>query len=178
MTKIYFIRGQNVMLDKDLALLYKVTTGNLNKDVARNLKRFPNDFMFQLNKNEFENLIFHFGTSSWGGVRKLPKAFTEQGVAMLSGILNSERAISVNIEIMRVFTSIRKTLANNSEIIIEIEKIKNKLNSHEKNIELVFQYLDELMIKHEEKKLKTISKNKIGFKIGSWNQTAKISNPC
>lgn len=102
--KIYIIRDQKVMLDRDLAELYQVTTGNLNKTVQRNSKRFPEDFMFQLNDQEFRNLIFQIGTSSspdngsgWGGTRKLPYAFTEQGVAMLSGILNSERAIAVNI---------------------------------------------------------------------------------
>ncbi len=98
--KIYFIRGTKVMLDRDLAELYGVLTGNLNKAVKRNIKRFPEDFMFQLTKEEFENLIFQFGTSSWGGTRSLPYAFTEQGVAMLSGILNSDRAINVNIQIM------------------------------------------------------------------------------
>ena len=88
------------MLDKDLAVLYGVTTGNLNKAVKRNIKRFPEDFMFQLTKQEFDNLLFQFGISSWGGIRTLPYAFTEQGVAMLSGVLSSDRAIQVNIQIM------------------------------------------------------------------------------
>lgn len=109
---IYEIRGVKVMLDKDLADLYHVTTGNLNKAVKRNLKRFPSDFMFQLNKTEFEqlknDLIFQNGISSWGGTRKLPYAFTEQGLAMLSGILNSDIAIDVNISIMRAFVALRK----------------------------------------------------------------------
>ncbi|MXV15616.1 ORF6N domain-containing protein [Hufsiella ginkgonis] len=96
MNKIYVIRGYKVMLDKDLAELYEVTTGNLNKAVARNLKRFPDDFMFRLDE-EFKNLLFQNGIARWGGTRILPYAFTEQGVAMLSGILNSDRAISVNI---------------------------------------------------------------------------------
>src|ERR1700752_774139 len=90
MNKIYYIRGQKVMLDSDLASLYKIETKNLNKAVKRNLKRFPLDFMFQMNKREFEILKFQFGTSSWGGARKLPFVFTEQGVAMLSGILTSD----------------------------------------------------------------------------------------
>ena len=107
-SKIYLIREKKIMLDKDLALLYGVTTGNLNKAVKRNIKRFPEDFMFQLSKQEFENLIFQFGTSSWGGTRNLPFAFTEQGVAMLSGVLNSDRAIQVNIQIMRIFTKLRE----------------------------------------------------------------------
>jgi hypothetical protein len=88
----------------DLAELYKVTTGNLNKAVSQNISRFPYDFMFQVTKEELDNLIFQFGTSSWGGRRKLPYAFTEQAEAMLSGVLHSERAITVNIQIMRVFT--------------------------------------------------------------------------
>lgn len=114
-SKIYEIRGQRVMLDRDLAELYQVTTGNLNKAVKRNIRRFPPDFMFQLTKEEFEklrnDLIFQFGTSSWGGTRKLPYAFTEQGLAMLSGILNSDVAIDVNISIMRAFVAIRRMAA-------------------------------------------------------------------
>ena len=111
-SKIYEIRGQRVMLDRDLAELYQVTTGNLNKAVKRNIRRFPPDFMFQLNKEEFEklknDLIFQNGISNWGGTRKLPYAFTEQGLAMLSGILNSDIAIDVNINIMRAFVAIRR----------------------------------------------------------------------
>ena len=103
------------MLDKDLAELYHVTTGNLNKAVKRNIKRFPSDFMFQLNKTEFEqlknDLIFQNGISSWGGTRKLPYAFTEQGLAMLSGVLNSDIAIEVNISIMRAFVSLRRVVS-------------------------------------------------------------------
>ncbi|MBU0696493.1 MAG: ORF6N domain-containing protein [Bacteroidetes bacterium] len=102
--KIHFIRGQNVMLDKDLAELYQVSTGNLNKAVSRNIKRFPDDFMFQLNEEEFKNLIFQNGTSSWGGTRKMPKAFTEQGVAMLSGVLNSDKAIGMIIILIKKYT--------------------------------------------------------------------------
>jgi len=109
---IYEIRGQRVMLDRDLANLYQVTTGNLNKAVKRNIKRFPPDFMFQLTKEEFQklrnDLIFQNGISSRGGTRKLPYAFTEQGLAMLSGILNSDIAIDVNISIMRAFVAIRR----------------------------------------------------------------------
>lgn len=108
--KIYLIRNQKVMLDRDLAGLYDVTTGNLNKAVKRNSLRFPEDFMFQLTEKEFKDLIFQNGTSSWGGTRKLPYAFTEQGVAMLSSVLKSERAILVNIHIIRVFTRMRELL--------------------------------------------------------------------
>ena len=114
--KIHGIRGQCVILDYDLAELYQVTTGNLNKAVKRNIRRFPPDFMFQLTKDEFEelkrNLIFQFGISRWGGTRKLPHAFTEQGGAMLSGILNSAIAIDMNIAIMRAFVAIRRMTAS------------------------------------------------------------------
>lgn len=124
MNKIYIIRGQKVMLDVDLADLYQVQTKVLNQQVKRHLKRFPEDFMFQLSVTEFENLKSQFVTSSWGGTRKLPFVFTEQGVAMLSGILNSDRAISVNIQIMRIFTKIRQMLTDTTELRLDIEKIK------------------------------------------------------
>jgi len=150
------------MLDKDLAELYQVTTGNLNKAVSRNKSRFPEDFMFQLYEEEYKNLIFQNGISSWGGTRKLPYAFTEQGVAMLSGILHSERAIQVNIRIMRIFTRIKHILNNHSELNLEIEKIKNKLNNQGKNMEIVFKYLDELISKQTEKK----TFPEIGFIVG------------
>jgi len=103
LSKIYFIRGQKVMIDTDLAELYEVETKQLKRAVRRNIERFPDDFMFQLIGEEFENLLFQFGRSNWGGTRSFPYAFTEQGVAMLFGILNSDRAIAVNIQIMRIF---------------------------------------------------------------------------
>jgi len=161
MSKIYIIREVKIMLDKDLAELYEVSTGNLNKAVQRNIKRFPDDFMFQLNDEEFKNLIFQNGISNWGGTRKLPYAFTEQGVAMLSGILNSDRAIAVNIQIMRIFTRIRQMLADNTELRLEIENIKKKLDNQDKNMEVVFQYLDQLL----EKKDEIIQHNSIGYKL-------------
>ncbi|HLP11762.1 MAG TPA: ORF6N domain-containing protein [Flavobacteriales bacterium] len=161
MNKIFLIRGQKVMLDKDLADLYNVTTGNLNKAVNRNIKRFPPDFMFQLNNQELKNLIFQNGISRWGGNRKLPYVFTEQGVAMLSGVLSSDRAIQVNIQIMRVFTRIRQMLIDHTELRLEIEKIKSKVDNQSKNIELVFQYLDELIEKREKKE----PRKKVGFII-------------
>ena len=158
--KIYFIRNTKIMLDKDLADLYGVLTGNLNKAVKRNIKRFPEDFMFQLTKIEFDNLKFQFGTSSWGGARNLPYAFTEQGVAMLSGILNSDRAINVNIQIMRIFTKIREVLTDQLSVKLEIEEIKKKLENQDKNIEVVFSYLDELM----EKQANPLPRKQIGYK--------------
>ena len=159
--KIYFIRGLQVMLDRDLASLYGVSTGNLNKAVKRNIKRFPEDFMFRLTEEETKNLIFQIGISSWGGLRKLPYVFTEQGVAMLSGILSSDMAISVNIQIMRIFSKLREMLTENLTLKIEVEAIKKKLSNQDKSIELIFSYLDELIEKSETNK----SRARIGFKI-------------
>lgn len=161
MNKIYVIRNQKVMLDIDLAGLYQVETKVLNQQVKRNLKRFPDDFMFQLTQLEFENLKSQFVTSSWGGKRKLPLVFTEQGVAMLSGILNSDRAIAVNIQIMRIFTRVRQMLTDNTELRLDIEKIKKKLDNQDKNMEIVFRYLDELL----EKKENPVPRTKIGYKM-------------
>ena len=133
-SKIYEIRGHKVMINRDLAELYQVTTGNLNKSVQRNIKRFPSDFMFQLTKEEFDqlktNLIFQNGISNWGGTRKLPYAFTEQGPAMLSGISNSDTAIQVNINIMRAFVAMRRLISNppvdkNAELREEMKKLKD-----------------------------------------------------
>ena len=119
------------MLDKDLADLYHVTTGNLNKAVKRNQKRFPLDFMFQLNQEEFqklkENLIFQNGISNWGGTRKLPYAFTEQGLAMLSGLLNSDIAINVNINIMRAFVQMRQALITINNAQLQLEQIRSEV---------------------------------------------------
>lgn len=124
--KIYTIRGYKVMLDRDLAELYLVDTKRLNEQVKRNLKRFPDDFMFQLTSTEFEILKSQIATSSWGGARKLPFVFTEHGVLMLSSILNSNRAIEVNIQIMRIFSKIRKVLADTSEVRILIDELRRK----------------------------------------------------
>jgi len=124
---IYEIRGQKVMLDNDLAALYEVETFNLNKAVKRNIERFPEDFMFQITKDEWENLIFHFGISSLqhGGRRFMPYAFTEQGVAMLASVLNSPKAIIVNINIMRAFVELRHYVHSKSknEQIGELRKL-------------------------------------------------------
>ncbi|ADV42331.1 ORF6N domain-containing protein [Bacteroides helcogenes] len=132
--KIYEIRGQKVMLDKDLAELYQVEVRVLNQSVKRNIKRFPSDFMFQLSEDEWGNLKSQFVTSSWGGTRKLPFAFTEQGLAMLSGVLNSDIAISVNISIMRAFVAIRKALpqVNTNK---ELEELKQRVKELEDSSE-------------------------------------------
>ncbi|SHJ00739.1 ORF6N domain-containing protein [Desulfatibacillum alkenivorans DSM 16219] len=140
--KIYVIRGLKAMLDRDLADLYEVETRVLNQAVRRHLKRFPDDFMFQLNKEEFENLKSQFVTSSWGGVRKMPLAFTEQGVAMLSGVLNSDRAIEVNIQIMRAFVKMRCLVLDNAELKRELSELKNLT---EERFQVVFEVLDRLV---------------------------------
>jgi DNA-binding PadR family transcriptional regulator len=124
---VFFVRGEKVMLDADLARLYGVTTGNLNKAVKRNQARFPGDFMFQLNDKETENLIFQSGRSRGrGGRRHQPYAFTEQGVAMLSSVLNSERAVQVNIAIMRTFVQLRRLMDSNRELARKIEALEKK----------------------------------------------------
>lgn len=159
-SKIFYIRGQKVMLDGDLAELYQVETKRLNEQVKRNIERFPEDFMFQLTKVEFDVLKSQNATSSWGGRRTAPYAFTEHGVLMLSSVLNSPTAIKVNIQIIRVFTKMREALTDTLNLKLEIEDIKKKLNNQSKNIELVFNYLDELIDKKENPK----AKNKIGYK--------------
>ena len=152
--KILIIRGRKVMLDRDLAELYEVETFNLNKAVKRNIERFPEDFMFQLNDEEFKNLIFHFGISSWGGTRKLPHAFTENGVAMLSSVLNSKRAIQVNISIMRTFTHLREMLSTHKDLRRKIESMEKK---YDHQFKVVFDTIKQ-MIEPPEK-----PKKRIGF---------------
>ena len=151
MNKIYLIRGKKVMLDQDLAELYDVETKRLNEQVKRNLSRFPRDFMFQLNKVEFNDLKSQFATSSWGGRRTPPFAFTEHGVLMLASVLNSERAIQVNIQIVRIFTRMREMLASHKDILHRLEKIEHKLAEHDNQILVIFKYLKHLeQIKHKE----------------------------
>lgn len=138
---IYLIREQKVMLDSELATLYGVETRVLNQAVRRNIDRFPDDFMFELTRDEFDNLISQIGTSSlrnYGGRRKLPLVFTEQGVAMLSSVLNSDRAVQVNIAIMRAFVTIRKLALTNEEVAKRLGAIERKLASHDENFKQVF----------------------------------------
>jgi hypothetical protein len=139
---IYLIRSQKVMLDRDLAELYGVQTKVLKQAVRRNSDRFPSDFMFELTKKEFENLRSQIVTSSWGGTRYKPMAFTEQGVAMLSGILNSDRAIDVNIAIMRAFVQLRHVVIEHAELKREVEALRKQT---EERFEIVFTVLDKLV---------------------------------
>ncbi len=180
--KILFIRGKKVMLDKDLAEMYGVLTKRLNEQVKRNIKRFPSDFMFQLTKEEAENLISQnaiscskiktknlksqIATSRYGGTRKLPYAFTEQGVAMLSSVLNSDTAIDVNIKIIRIFTKMRELLLDNKDILLKLEQLERKVskqdkkvNKHEREMEMIFSAIKELLNPTAPKR------EPIGFKI-------------
>ncbi|MFC1225657.1 ORF6N domain-containing protein [Pedobacter sp. BG31] len=145
--KIYGLRGLKVMLDSDLAELYGVETKRVNEQVGRNPDRFPEDFMFQLTDEEWLNLKSQIATSSWGGRRKLPFVFTEHGILMLSSVLNSKQAIQVNIQIVRIFSRIRQFIIDSGELKLEIEEIKHKVSNQDKNIELVFTYLDKLIDK-------------------------------
>jgi len=157
--KIFLIRGQKVMLSTDLATLYKVEVRALVQAVKRNIKRFPEDFMFQLSNDEFGNLKSQIVISSWGGARRAkPYAFTEQGVAMLSSVLNSERAIMVNISIMRVFSKLKQLALSHSELLRKVESLERKYGEHDRKIEVVFAILKKMLILPEPKKT-----GKIGF---------------
>ncbi|MEA3498561.1 MAG: ORF6N domain-containing protein [Campylobacterota bacterium] len=162
--KIYEIRGIKVMLDSDLANLYEITTGNFNKAVTRNIDRFPYDFMFELTKDEF-NLIFQNGISSYGGRRKLPKVFTEQGVAMLSSVLKSKVAIDINIKIMRTFIEIRKYALSHEELAKQITSLDIRVGKGEKVDTKIMEILTQLIKKQNEQQLLKPSKTdgKIGF---------------
>jgi hypothetical protein len=166
--KIYLIRGQKVMLDSDLAEMYAVETRRLNEQVKRNMDRFPADFMFQLTEQEFENLKSQNATSSWGGRRKLPNAFTEYGVLMLSSVLNSQEAIQVNIKIMRVYTKLREMLLTNQDILLKLEQLDKKIvnmgfdvKMHDGEIETIFELIKEVMAEQSKPPL---AREPIGFK--------------
>jgi len=144
-TKILEIRGKKVMLDRDLAKLYGVETKYLIRQVKRNAERFPDDFMYQLNPQEVINLRCQNVTSSWGGRRYLPYVFTEQGVAMLSSVLNSKRAIRVNILIMRAFVKLRKFLFTHKELVHKLEDLERKIEIHDMDIRDIFEAIRQLM---------------------------------
>ena len=162
MNKILFIRNVKVMIDNDLAELYGVTTRRLNEQVKRNIIRFPEDFMFQLTKAEFVNLKSQIATSSWGGRRKLPFAFTEHGVLMLSSVLNSDLAIKVNIQVMRVYIKIRSMLATHKDLLNKVEQFETKFADHDHKIMLILDYLKNFeRVKQQE--LKQKNRRRIGF---------------
>ncbi len=157
--KIYLIRGQKVMLDRDLARLYGVLTKVLNQGVKRNMARFPNDFMFQLTKEEFENWKSQFVTSKSDrmGLRRSPYAFTDYGILMLSSVLNSQRAIQVNIAIMRVFVRLRELLLTHKDLALRLMKLEHVVEDQGEQIHAVFEVVNQLMT--EKKK----PKRQIGF---------------
>jgi hypothetical protein len=157
-SKIYLVRDHKVMLDGDLAELYQVETRRLNEQVKRNGARFPEDFMFQLTEKEWENLKSQNATSSWGGRRKKPYAFTEHGVLMLSSVLNSERAIQVNVQIMRIYSRLRRMIMDHKDILLKIERLEGRVTKHDEDFKEVFDYLKELL------NPKTEPLRKIGFK--------------
>jgi phage regulator Rha-like protein len=175
--RIYEIRGERVMLDKDLAALYETQTKSLNLAVKRNSKRFPKDFMFQLTKEEFENLRFQIETSEnisslrlqtetsnpRGGTRYLPYAFTEQGIAMLSGILNSDKAINMNIAIMRAFVEVRKVLLRQTDLKEQLKEIRERLGEHDAQLNSIYDAMENLLDEKAARR-KWEDRERIGFK--------------
>ncbi len=161
---ILFVRGQKVMLDADLAALYEVETRVLTQAVKRNMDRFPEDFMFQLSKQEFDYLRSQSVTSSWGGRRYPPYAFTEQGVAMLSSVLRSKRAVKMNVEIVRAFVRLRQMLASNKALSAKLDALEDK---YDQQFKIVFDAIRKLMAPDDNK-----SKRPIGFVWGD-NKTKK-----
>jgi hypothetical protein len=165
MRKIYLIRGMKVMLDRDLAELYGVATKRLKEQVRRNPDRFPEDFMFEMTKEELENWRSQFATSSREimGLRRPPFVFTEHGVLMLSSVLNSARAIQMNIRIMRIFTKMKEIILTHKDLLLKIEQIERKMSSHDRSLVVLFEHLKKLL----EEKLdrdKQMSRKRIGFK--------------
>ena len=153
---IYLIRGRKVMLDQNLAELYGVETKRLKEQVRRNIERFPEDFMFELSKKEYENLRSQFATSSWGGTRYAPMAFTEHGVLMISSVLKSDKAVQVNIQIMRAFTKLRHLIFDNIELRREIENLRADTDG---KFRIIFETLDQLLT------VESKPKKKIGFTV-------------
>ena len=158
--KIYLIRAHKVMLSTDLAKLYGVEVRVLVQAVKRNIERFPEDFMFQLSQEEYENLKSQIVTSSWGGARRArPYAFTEQGVAMLSSVLRSERAIQVNIAIMRAFVRLRQIFSTHKELAYKLAELERKIEKHDEEIKAIFEAIRRLMMAPKK------PRRKIGFKV-------------
>ena len=166
--KIYFIRDQKVMLDFDLAALYEVETSYLKRQVRRNIERFPQDFLFELTSEELNSLRSQFGTLKRGEHPKyLPFAFTEQGVAMLSGVINSPKAIAMNIAIMRAFVEIRKIIINNKNIADQLQLLDNKIGEHDVQLNSIYEAIENLLDDKTDKELKAAAwknRKRIGFK--------------
>jgi len=166
-SRIYLIRGSKVMFDHDLAALYQVSTKVFNQAVKRNMDRFPEDFMFQLASTEALNLRSQIVTSSWGGRRYAPFVFTEQGVAMLSSVLKSKRAIQVNIAIMRAFVKLREVLATNKEVLERLARMERVQRTHGANIQTIWSHIEQLMTPPKPKK-----KYRIGFNTNAGQITS------
>jgi phage regulator Rha-like protein len=166
---IHLIRGHKVLLDRDLAALYGVTTSNFNKAVRRNINRFPADFMFQLTREEAERSRFQFGILNaqkrGQNVKYLPYAFTEQGVAMLSSVLNSPRAIQVNIAIMRVFVRLRETLSLHKELAHKLADLERKIEGHDEHIRTLFDAIRQLMAPPNDREVHSEKENEMGFHV-------------
>ncbi|MBK7134644.1 MAG: ORF6N domain-containing protein [Bacteroidales bacterium] len=165
MSKIYFIRGTKVILDRDLAELYKVDTKQLKRAVRRNIDRFPDDFMFELSKDELANWRYQFGTSKGDikGLRFAPFAFTEYGLLMLASVLNSERAIQINIQIVRIFSRMRKMIESHADILNKLEQLEKKDIELDEKVTLIFNYLKQLeQSKQQETDFK--QRKRIGYK--------------
>lgn len=173
LNRIYVIRGQKVMLDRDLAEMYGVATKAFNQNVKRNLERFPKDFMFALTEKEWENLRSQIVTSSWGGTRYRPNVFTEQGVAMLSSILSSPTAIEVNIRIIRVFTGLREHALTHKDILLQLAQLEKEVKGNTADIDNIFSVLKELI----EKQSAPEKRNPIGFKSHIQEKDAMILGP-
>ena len=165
MTKIYYIRDQKVMMDRDLAELYGVETKRLKEQVRRNIDRFPEDFMFEMTKDELEDWRSQFATSNADkmGLRVPPFVFTEHGVLMLSSVLNSKRAIEMNIQITRIFTKMKQMILGHSELILRLDKIEQKLEGHDSEIVVLFEYLKKLMAEKEQR-IEQETRKQIGYK--------------
>src|ERR1041385_3647827 len=166
---IHLIRGHKVLLDRDLAALYGVTTGNFNKAVRRNIDRFPSDFMFQLTREEAEGSRFQFGILNakqrGTNIKYRPLAFTEQGVAMLSSVLNSPRAIQVNIAIMRVFVRLRETLSLHTELAHKLADLERKIEGHDEHIRTLFDAIRQLMAPAPESESPAGKESEMGFHV-------------
>lgn len=168
MSRIHLIRGQKVMLDSDLAQLYGVETRVLKQQVKRNIESFPEDFMFELTGDEFDNLRSQIVTSSHGGARYMPMAFTEHGVLMLSSVLKSPRARAVNIQIMRLFVRMRELLLTHKDLLLELEKLRNTSKAHAGKIAVIFKYLKQMEQRQQKTELLEEIRRKprpvVGFK--------------
>jgi len=163
MNKIFLVRGQKVMIDSEIAELYGVETRRLNEQVKRNSERFPENFMYQLTKDEYDNLLSQNATSSWGGRRKLPFVFTEHGILMLANVLKSDRAIKMSIRIIEVFIKIREMFLTHKDILIKLEKIQDSLAEHDNNILVIFEYLKQIE-KEKQEQFDQENRKRIGYK--------------